>query len=318
MAKPGHSFKSGKSQAKQLAAQMAKHGQSRHEAKLRGDKTGLQGLGTERITKQVLAQYGEWLHQERRGDLQTASRQAATEYLEHRAERVGQSMINQERQALDRLQRHLHGQNAEPLPRIRSELTTIKAGRAYSLAQAAAIREAQTPKNRLMSELSLMCGLRAHEGYTLRLASEGGQPESAHRVWNPDRFVGANGQRPDGVPYTVRGKGGLIRTVIVPRELSALLEERYRLATPELRSDRGIFYTTFYGVGAGKAWSQSVSAASKRVLGWSHGGHGFRHSYAQNHYQELKAAGYDYHSARLLLSESMGHFRSSIVDAYLL
>ena len=322
MAKAKHSFRNGKSQAKQLAAEMSRHGQSRHAAKATGTG-GIQGLGTERISKQVYSQYAQWLHHEHRGDLRTSGRDAAVHYLEQRAEAVGQSMLNQERQALDRLQQHLHGQNVEALPRVRSELTTIKTGRAYSAGQVSAICAAQTDRNAIMTELAQRCGLRAHEGFTIRPVSE--QPASAHRTWSPDRFTNVGGKRPDGEIYTVCGKGGLIREIFVPRgtpaggtgrDLVAWLEA-YRLPTVEKVTDRGIHYVRAYGIGAGQAWSQSVSAASKRVLGFSNGGHGFRHSYAQARVSGLQAAGRNYHDAWLIVSQELGHFREAVIDAYL-
>jgi len=317
VAKAVHSFRGGKGQAKLVAAEMARHGESRHAAKISGDKAGVQGLGTERISRQVMGQYAEWLHQERRGDLRTATREAATHYLEQRAEAVSQSTLNQERQALDRLQRHLHGPGTEALPRVRSELETIKTGRAYTAGQLAAICSAQTPRNALMTELSARTSIRAHESYSLRRASSGEQPASSHRTWSADRFKGANGSRPDGELYTVKGKGGLVRQVLIPRDLATRLEEGFRLAIPELVRDRGIFYVKNYGVGGGQAWSQSFSAASKRVLNFSAGGHGCRHSYAQNRLAELQAAGWEYRAARLVVSQEMGHFRESVIDAYL-
>lgn len=311
--KPTHTFRSGKSQARALAAEMARHGESRHVAKAGGDHAGVQGLGTERITKQVLAQYAEWLHREHLGDLRTSGRDTARHYLEQRAELVGQSTLNQERQALDRLQRHLYGSDAEPLPRIRSELETVKSGRAYSSAQLEAIRAAQTPRNAITSLLAEKCGLRAHEAFTVRPAAE--QPASGHRTWSADRFTCANG-RPDGELYTVRGKGGLVREIWIERELVNRLEA-YRLPTPERVTDRGIHYDRQYGIGGGQVWSQSFSAASRRVLGWSNGGHGCRHTYVQRRLEELQESGMKYREARLIVSQECGHFRESVIDEYL-
>ena len=309
MSKPIHSFRSGRSQAKQLAIEMSRHGQSRHDAKVSGDKGGIQGIGTERATKQALAQFGEWLHRERLGDLRTCGREAVVCYLEQRAGEVRQASLDMERQGLDRLQRHLHGQGTEPLPRIKSELVTIRETRAYSANQLAAIRAAQSPKHALMTELCERCGLRAHEGFTILPLKE--QPPSGHREWRSERFTGT------GVPYTVIGKGGLCRQIQVPFFLAARLES-YRLAVPERVCDRGIFYTRAYSVGAGQNWSQSFSSASKRVLGWSTGGHGARHSYIQRLVSGYQQAGYSYNDALLLASQCAGHFRASIVSDFYL
>jgi len=315
MAKAVHSFRSGKNQAKLIAAELAAHNTSRHKAKQTG-VVAVQGLGSERSYKQVFSAFAKELQQYRAGDLWTHTRQAAVEYLERRAEVVGQSALNLDRQALDRLERHINGEGTAPLPRFKSELDTVKAGRAYSAPQLAAIRGAQTAKNAISTEIAERCGLRAHELFTLRPAAE--QPQSSHRQWNDDRFKGANGTRPDGECFTVKGKGGLVRQVWISRE-SGLLErlEAYRLPSPERICDRGIFYDRVYSIGGGQAWSQSVSAASIRTLGWSHGAHGTRHHFAQRRNQELNAAGFSYNYSRLCLSQELGHFRVSIVDAYL-
>ena len=82
-------------------------------------------------------------------------------------------------------------------------------------------------------------------------------------------------------------------------------------------TDRGIRYTQHYDLGGGLAWSRSFSAASKRALGWSTGGHGLRHSYAQERIEDLQRDGHTYDSALGLVSQEMGHFRGDITEVYL-
>ena len=67
----------------------------------------------------------------------------------------------------------------------------------------------------------------------------------------------------------------------------------------------------------GLAWSRSFSAASKRALGWSTGGHGLRHSYAQERIEDLQRNGHTYDSALELVCQEMGHFRPDITEVYL-
>ncbi len=92
------------------------------------------------------------------------------------------------------------------------------------------------------------------------------------------------------------GKGGLIREVLIPADLAQQLELK-RLAHPILQSDREIHYHQHYDIGGGKAWSNSFSAASQRQLGWSHGAHGLRHSYAQERMAECQRLGLTYDTA---------------------
>ena len=65
--------------------------------------------------------------------------------------------------------------------------------------------------------------------------------------------------------YTVVGKGGLVREVLIPVRLVEKLESR-RLAEPQQVKDRGVFYQSHYNIGGGNNWSSSFSAASKRAL----------------------------------------------------
>ncbi|MFQ5352539.1 MAG: hypothetical protein ACE5D3_05640, partial [Candidatus Binatia bacterium] len=85
--------------------------------------------------------------------------------------------------------------------------------------QVRAVLASQDPRNALASEIAWRAGLRAHELLTLRRSGEA--TAATHRCWSPDRFAGRYGER-----YTVTGKGGLRREVLVPRDLAARLEER--------------------------------------------------------------------------------------------
>jgi integrase len=144
---------------------------------------------------------------------------------------------------------------------------------------------------------------------TLRPAGE--RSASAHRQWSAGRFTGRTGQL-----YTVKGKGGLVREVMVSDQLAARLEKS-RFTKPKQVIDRGVHYTQHYDIGGGRAWSQSFSAASKRELGFSNGAHGLRHSYAQNRMKELQRNGMQYDEARGTVAQEVGHFAKDTTEVYL-
>jgi integrase len=294
-----HSFAKGKTQAARIVVEMSTNGMKLN-------------LGTERSAKQSLAQFADWLRQERRGDLLTCERQAAVDYLEQRAELIQQKALDLDRQSLDKLLAY-RGES-DGLPRIKSERDRIVTGRAYTPEQVQRIIGAQREHNAITTELAYRSGLRAHEVYTVMKINC--RERSDRRLWRSDLFTGREGDL-----YTVKGKGGLVRLVSVPRDLSIRLEamrlDSLGLNSPRQVTDRGVHYQQYYAIGAGQAWSQSVSAAAMRQLGWSTGGHGMRHSYAQERLAELQSAGYGFADAKVIVSQELGHFRSSVVEFYL-
>lgn len=293
------SFRSGRDQARHAVKQLTDIGTSRHANR---DDGRVRSIRTARNYEQALSGLTAWLQINRLGSLRDLDRDTALRYLDERAEMVRQPTLDQDRQAIQALL-------GERLPRVRSELETALSGRAYTGDQLAAIAAAQSDRHALATELAAACGLRAHELYTLRRADE--QAPSQHRTWRSDLHAGRNGQL-----YVVTGKGGLRRSVLVPVDLSDRLEAR-RLHQGRVVTDRGIRYETRYDIGGGQAWSASFGSASQRVLGWSTGAHGCRHSYAQARIDELQGAGYRYQDALLLVSQEMGHFRANITEVYL-
>jgi integrase len=171
------------------------------------------------------------------------------------------------------------------------------------------ITACQSDRNALATEVAWRAGLRAHELFTLQRIDEA--KASTHRQWSKERFQGREGER-----YVVTGKGGLRREVSVPAGLAKRLEES-RLDEARPVKDRGIVYRQHYDLGGGNAWSKSFGEASMRALGWSHGAHGLRHSYAQERMRELQGQGKSYHHAREIVSQELGHFRGDIVEVYL-
>ena len=61
----------------------------------------------------------------------------------------------------------------------------------------------------------------------------------------------------------------------------------------------------------------SFSKASNRALFFSNGGHGLRHSYAQERMDELKGLGLSRQVALETVSQELGHFRAEITEVYL-
>lgn len=231
----------------------------------------------------------------------------AEAYLIERAEYVTQKTLDKDRQALQILP------NVDKPERIKSEVTNTglaTQSRSYTPAQIKHIQAHQQSHNSLATEVAYCGGLRAHELFTLALLAE--QALSSHRTWSNERFEG----RQAYISYSVIGKGGLTREVRLPKKLAQRLEAT-RYLTPKNVTDRGIHYQQRYNIGAGKAWSQSFSSASKREFGWSTGAHGLRHSYAQERMKEIQSLGHTYSSALEIVSQEMGHFRADITEVYL-
>ena len=297
------SFAKPESQASKSVTKAISVGTARHTSRNDGR---IHGAGTARNYEQALKLAALWDQANGGQGLAYFDRDRAQAYLSERAESVNQKTLDLDRQALQILP------NVGSLDRVRSELNRpglADQGRAYTPEQVQAIAQAQQPRNALATEIAHAAGIRAHELYTLQPANQRGP--STHREWHPDRFAGR-----DGMKYTVVGKGGLVREVVLPKELAERLEAR-RLDAPLDVIDRGIHYEQKYDLGGGQAWSQSFSSASTRELGWSTGAHGLRHSYAQERMEELQRQGYIYHEALSLVSQEMGHFRADITLVYL-
>ena len=272
------------------------------------DDGKIHSRGTARAYQQALTGAAKWLKKKTNNQaLERMTVEQAHQYLDERRETVRQKTLDLDRQALQILPQ------IGKLDRIESRLDPSPletGGRAYTPVQVQMVAAAQSERHALATEIAHAAGLRGHELLTLRRADE--QAASTHRKWSAERFEG----RPDSVRYTVVGKGGLVREVALSVYLSERLEER-SWERPKTVTDRGIRYTQHYDLGGGLAWSRSFSAASKRALGWSTGGHGLRHSYAQERIEDLQRDGHTYDSALGLVSQEMGHFRGDITEVYL-
>ena len=271
--------------------------------------TIVKSVGTVRNYEQALRNVATHLAYSQQ-NLKDLTPDSAKIYLEHRAEQVGQKTLDMERQAIQLMLQHVT-HKLEPTQRldvIKSEIAQILSSRAYTSEQVQAIAAAQAPQNALATEIAYSAGLRAHELLTLQRAD---LRPADDRPALESKFSHRN-----GVLYTVTGKGGLTREVLIPSHLAERLEDR-RLSVPQQVTDRGIHYQKHYEIGGGRAFSQSFSRASNNVLGYSHGAHGLRHSYAQERMDELRSNGITREIALETVSQEMGHFRADITEVYL-
>ncbi|EIO4563410.1 integrase domain-containing protein [Vibrio parahaemolyticus] len=191
----------------------------------------------------------------------------------------------------------------------KSRSTLKEIDRAYSNGQLHLILEHLSPKAQLSVLLAYNAGLRAEELLTLQRRDEA--CPSPHRKWSDKRFLG----REPGVRYIVTGKNGLKREVMIEEELAATLET-LRLESPRLINDRNQPFRIHYDVLGGERFSSAFSKASKEALGWSHGAHGLRFSYAQRRMDE-ELLGLPYTEGKEIVSQELGHFREEITERYI-
>ena len=223
-------------------------------------------------------------------------------FLEERSAVVQQATLNQSRNALQLA-------FSLKLPIVRSQIKTYRTSRSYSPEQIAQVIEHQNEKNALSTVIAFCSGVRAHELATIQRTKE--SEASTHRDWDSRRFAGMINIS----IYIVTGKGGLRRQIALPEALATALEDR-RLEVPERVIDREIFYDRQYDIGFGKAFSQSFTQASNAALGFSHGAHGLRHSYAKSRTKTLRGLDFSLEQAQLIVSQELGHFRPNITIAY--
>jgi integrase len=294
------SFRSAKEQAHHAVSNRIALGESRHANKADGQ---VHSVGTARGYTQALAGFTAFIQENLHGDLKGATPAMAQSYLAERQEAgLSQKTLDLDRQAL---QCHLQ----QPLERVTAQEKTVLHTRSYTTSQIREIACHQSPRNALATEVAHAAGLRAHELHTLLPACERGA--SPHRAWSNDRFTGRDGER-----YTVEGKGGLVREVLIPRDLAVRLESA-RFDQPRQVTDRDVHYQKHYGIGGGKNWSTSFSRVSQVQLGWSNGAHGVRHSYAQERMDELQGSGFSRDDALATTAQEVGHFSPSTTEAYL-
>lgn len=275
------------------------------------EKMALPSLGTARDYGTCLKHVADWMKTEQNQSLRDLTKDLAVAYLSMRAEEVGQKTLDQERQAIQAMMQSVTHQlqPTERLDVIKSEHLQVLTSRAYTEEQMHAIANSQSDKYSLATEIAYAAGLRAHELLTIAPLHE---REPDKRPISEFKFKG----RPEGSLYTVQGKGGLIRVISIPKELAARLESK-KLEIPRAVCDRDIYYKQLYDIAGGKSWSTIFSKDSSRVLSFSTGAHGLRHSYAQDRMEELRKFGCNRLQALETVSQELGHFRPEITETYL-
>ena len=299
---PRHRFRSRPTDPKKQAAGIVKRLQS----------SRIRSVGTARNYQERLVQIAARLDVA----LTALTPERAVAYLRDRAAEVGQKTLDMERQAIQAMMVNVTGQlpPGATLPVVKSTEPHRPRPRAYSPAQVRAVAARQNSRNALATEIAHASGIRAHELLTLGCPAE--QPPDDRRDRSHLTGTAAEGMKfagRDGVVYTVAGKGGLVREVLLPHRLAERLEER-RLDAPTPVVDRGVRYLQRYDVGGGQAFSTSFSRASIEVLGKSKGAHGMRYGYAQSRMRELMHHA-EYRHALAIVAEELGHFRIQITEA---
>lgn len=272
----------------------------------------IRSLVTAKNYTDALTRVGRFV-KEQRLSLRELTPEMAVNYLNVRGEEVGQKTLDQERHAIQCMMQNLTGKlgENEKLRPDPSEHQQILTSRSYTPEQVALVAAAQRETNALSTAIAHAAGLRSHELLTLRRIEERSpSPDAVSRALT-EKFSGR-----EGVHYTVKGKGGLVREVVLPVALSERLEER-RFETPQRVTDRGVHYGQHYDINGGQKWANSFSQAATRALGWSAGAHGVRHSYAQERMSELQNSGLNRAHALEVVSQEMGHFRPEITETYL-
>ncbi|PMM38011.1 integrase [Vibrio lentus] len=191
----------------------------------------------------------------------------------------------------------------------KSKPTLKEVDRAYTNEQLHLILPHLSSKGVFSVLLAFNAGLRAEELLTIQRRDEAAP--SPHREWSEHRFMG----KELGIRYVVTGKNGLKREIMIEEELAGELE-RLRFESPQLIYDRKQPFHIHYDVLGGKRFSEVFSEASKKALGWSHGAHGLRFSYAQRRMDE-ELFGLPYKEAKLVVSQELGHFREHITERYI-
>lgn len=271
--------------------------------KLAAERGKITSLGTQRTYRDSIRTMFRAIDSKEIGRPKKIDVEFASDYLLWRTHRVTQKTLDVDRLAMSKVF-HLD------LPYLISTLKSSLTSRAYTEDQMEMIGEGGCREMILPLRLCFFCGLRAHELFAILPIEE--QPASPRRDWWDEQFEGM----PSGSIYTVIGKGGLIRPIKLPSVLADELEMS-RLSNSKTVKDRKIFYRAHYDLIGGQLLSQKFSVMSKKVLGWSAGLHGLRHSYAQKRMRTLMALGYPFDICLGIVSRELGHYRPDITKTYL-
>ena len=194
------------------------------------------------------------------------------------------------------------------IPYVHSKKETVSVQRAYRSEQIAFLCERASERLSLSIRIAAAAGLRAVELHTITPMANAQEDE---RPWLDERFVFREAER----PYVVAGKGGLRREVRLPNDLADEME--LEAIPPKIIREREINYIKHFDLIGGQAFSNAFSRLSLVALGWSTGGHGLRHRFAQDRLRELQRGGFTFESALLILAQELGHFSVTNTKYYL-
>ncbi|MES2362972.1 MAG: hypothetical protein V4646_14420 [Pseudomonadota bacterium] len=288
-----------KQDARKMAAAISRHGVSKTHA----EKRTLRSIGTERTYRDVLCVLGKWLWMWGK-KLISANHKDGTAFLIFRATQVCQKTLDRDRLILSR---YFNNDLKKFVSKISSR---EQRGRAYPSSQIMRMMMmCADPRLAISIELCHHAGLRATELNNISRPED--RPESA-RNWREDRFHLTS----DQVLYTVHGKGGLVRSVTIPRELAQRLE-MFRRSEPVQIEDREIKHRSFYDIESGKKFSARFGRLSQNILGFSHGAHGLRYGYVQRRLLQLVISRIPFERARLIVANEIGHFSPANIRYYL-
>lgn len=289
-----------KARAGRLIAKLNGFGQGRKYCK---QHDLISSVSSMHLYHSYLCQYLKWLQINKRGLDQQDSLESINHYLEEATEVYQQVTLDGHKRVLELV---FH----KKLKKFESLVPKNYTSRFYNLSEILLIIHKMQSKNALGVLICFYAGLRAHELGTLKRINEG--KKSSTRKWDERRFMGIENY----VVYLVQGKGGLVREVAIPTELSIALELR-RFNVPKKISDRGLFRYLNYDIGHGQALSQAFTRASMQALGWSTGIHGCRHAYAQKRISKLEYLNITFEATQKIVSQELGHFRPQVINCYL-
>jgi integrase len=262
----------------------------------------IRSIRSQHIFANCLAMFARFLEVNRAGNLKRFPPDAMAAYLFTRSQRVGAAQLLSDYWALELW-------TGEKLPKFTSARPQCLKPRAYTAEQIAAIAAHQTEPYAFSTWLAAAIGLRGMELITIAPLSA--QPRDPRPI---PPYLHAH--MPPGELYSVYGKGGLIRTVLVPMPFVGTLEARLRPTPIRVRHERSDL-TSYYDIPGGKRWAASFTQACRRTFNKTAGAHGLRHTYTQDRIDVLLGHSIPDRVARKAVSVEIGHFRLDVIDIYL-
>jgi site-specific recombinase XerD len=267
-------------------------------------KTKVTSVMTADAHASALTQFAKHLITENNKHLKNASPLDAEKFLQKIALNKRQSTVSLARQAIN-----LHILPQSPVDHVLSMVPTVPINRAYSSPQIQLLCSVAPASLALSINLAFCAGLRVMELVSIGSLSDF---SVSRRRWHSKRFSG----RENYCALVVHGKGGLLREVRVPHELFEQLMELRRPA-PIRANNRRAHLTSYFDLISGHDFSIKFTHLSQQELGFSHGAHGLRHSYAQQRLHELLCVGINVDEAIKVVSQEMGHFAIKNTMVYL-